>query len=283
MWCLALQTTLLYTYAINGSAQQWTLASRNARWRFYDNNEGSSSKTAWFLEIESADVDLWVSEEAEMQTDLSELTATFFDAENAVVCKLKFPDGGSCRDFCDRYFNKLYENLSSNRELNVGNQGDWWFKPVNDEAMEWDATPDQPPPAAQPATPKLWRQQEAMTSPQSATMGVNMGAGENSFLVQQGRVSVLKNEYGGVSGTPRGFELTPPRRMSGGIGETVNTFTPGRSILTKNERQMNMLGNERSESVYQVGPALRQGRWQSACTRVPSHTQQAFLTVHRTS
>lgn len=248
-----MQTTLLYKYGMSASAQQWTLASRNAQWRFYDNNEGSSTKTAWYLEIESGDVDLFVSEEAELQTDLMQLTATFFDAETASVCKLKFPDGESCRSFCDRYFNKLYENLNSNKDLNVGTQGDWWFKPAEAEPMQWDPAPDAPPPAAEPATPKLWHQKEALSTPQQDMQGVCMGAGDNSFLVQSGRVSVLRNDFGGVSGTQRGFSLTPPPRTPGGIGEAAaKAFTPGKSILAKGETEMNMVSPEQRNAVYQV-------------------------------
>jgi hypothetical protein len=69
------QTTILYKFLVTGNSGVWNVASRAATWRFYDHNEGSSTKTAWFLEIETGDVDKYVSEETEMQTDLEEFTS----------------------------------------------------------------------------------------------------------------------------------------------------------------------------------------------------------------
>ena len=92
-----MQTTILYKYLVSGgTGGSWNVASRSAAWRFYDNNDGSSSKTAWFLEIEQGDIDMHVSNPAELQADLQQMTATFFDAETACVCKLRFPDVAAC-------------------------------------------------------------------------------------------------------------------------------------------------------------------------------------------
>lgn len=248
-----MQATVLYKILINSSAGTWNVASRNATWRFYDQNENSSNKTAWFLEIEAGDIDTLVSESSEMQTDLEALSATFYEPETACVCKLRFPSRAVCTEFCDEYQNKLYENMSSQGHSEIGNAGDWFFRPADAEPMEWDETPDAPPAAEEPATPKAWRQSSALnaSTPQEV-QGMVMGANDNSFVVQQGYIGVVRNEYGGVRGTGQGFAVTPPPRSAGGIGETRQNLTPGKMILAQGETHANLLSPEQNTSVYQV-------------------------------
>lgn len=186
-----------------------------------------------------------------MQTDLEALTATFYEAETACVCKLKFPTIDICREFCDAYQNKLYENLSSQSGAELGTAGDWFFRPADVEPMDWDPTPDAPP-LPEVATPTRWNETEALNDPSQSVRSVAMGAGGNSFLVQQGRITVLQNEYGGIRSTGRGFSLAPPPRTPVGVGESLGTFTPGKAILAKAETQMNMLTPDRREAVVQV-------------------------------
>jgi hypothetical protein len=282
------QATILFKYLIAGNSGTWNVSSLNASWRFYDHNAGSSNKTAWFLEIEAADIDVLVSDTAEMQTDLEALTATFYDPETACVCKLKFPTIDVCRDFCDVYQNKLYENMSSQGVAELGTAGDWFFRPADVEPMDWDPTPDAPP-LPEVATPKRWHETEALNDPSQAVHSVAMGAGDNSFLVQQGRISVLKNEYGGIRTTGRGFSLTPPPRTPVGLGENVGTFMPGKTILAKAETQMNMLTPDRREAVVQVHllaprpltpPSNPRGN--KACWPILSGSQQGCA-LHRVS
>ena len=227
---MCVQGTVLLKYLINGDSGTWTICSRNATWRFYDNNEGSSEKTAWFLEIEAGDIDMHVANTAELQTNLDKLTATFYDAETASVCMLRFPDISVCRAFSDSYQNKLYENLSSEGGAELGNAGDWFFRPADVEPMVWEETPDVPP-AEVTKTPTRWSTKEALNDPSMSVHSVAMGAGDNSFLVQSGQVSVLKNEYGGVSGTGRGFSLTPPSAAKGTrTAGKAQPLTPGKAI-----------------------------------------------------
>ena len=239
---------MLFKHLLNSDAPTWNIASRNARWSFYDQNE-ASKQTAWYLEIASGDIDMFVSEAAEMQVDLAQLTATFFDAETSCVCKLRFPSIAVCRDFCDDYHNKLYENVQSQGDVDLGKAGDIFFQQAGAEPMDWDPTPDEPP--EQPKTPKMWRNAEAVKSPAHEVHGVAMGAGDNSFLLQNGQVSVLKNEYGGVASTNRAMSLTP-LQQGAGIGEARRAFTPGKAILAQKETEMNMLTPENREMVLQV-------------------------------
>jgi hypothetical protein len=242
------QTTILYKHLLSGTPA-WNVASKAAKWQFYDHNE-SSAKTAWFLEIEAGDVDMFISESAEMQTDLEKFTATFYDAESAAVCKLQFPDLQVCRAFHDTYQNKLYENMCSNNNIQVeDDKGGWFFQPAEATPMEWDPSPEDGP-----STPTNvdFRQTEGPS--QREVVGVTMGAMDNSFLLQQGSVSVYRNEgfAEGVSTPSHSFNLTPLRQRPAGIGETASSLTPGRAILARGETQMNMLTPQQREVVFQV-------------------------------
>jgi hypothetical protein len=178
--------TLLFKFVAAGEVGAWTLASQNAAIKWYDANEESNTKTAWFLEIESGDVDLLVSESAELQSDLAAQTATFFDAENGTVCKLRFPSRDAAAAFTDTYHNRLFENLAGQGGVEMGKQGDWFFRPAETDAMDWEDTPEVQ--EAGPSTPRKvkWQDKEApVDGPAGSTVhSLAMGAGANSFLVQ---------------------------------------------------------------------------------------------------
>lgn len=220
--------------------------SQNATWKFYNANEDTSRQTCWYLEIESGDVDMLISEAAEMQIDTANRTATFFDAEKMCVCKIILPSNVLCHSFCDEYHNKLYENISTAGEVDLGNASDWFFKPADVEPMDWEAVeePDGP------QTPRLSKQKEALNDKASVVTGVAMGAGDNSFLLQQGRVSVLRNDYGAVQDSGRGFTLTPPRDTN--LGGGTAAFEASKVMLAQGETQMNMLTPVRREAVVQA-------------------------------
>jgi hypothetical protein len=208
-----------------GAPAAWEKSSTNAVWRFYNANEDTARRTAWYLEIESADVDMLASESAELQVDLQQRTATFYDAENKSVCRIIFPDLELCQHFSDEYHNKLYENITTQGDLDLGNATDWFYRPADTEPMDWEETKEE----ELPKTPRLWKDSEETVQDKQVVKAVAMGAGENSFLIQEGRIGVLKNEYGAVTDTGRGFALTPPR--TSGMGSSESSFTPSKVML----------------------------------------------------
>lgn len=241
------QAPVLLKLNVTSEQKAWTTASLNATWRFYNANEESNRQTCWYLEIVSGDVDMLIAEAAEMQIDTANKSATFFDVENMSVCKILFPSNSSCLSFCDEYHNKLYENLSTGGQVDLGNASDWFFQPADVEPMDWENIEE---PEGPPKTPGPARQKEALSDKEAVVTGVAMGAGDNSFLLQEGRVSVLRNDYGAVQDSGRGFTLTPPRNTN--LGGATTPFQASKVMLAQGETQMNMLTSARREAVVQV-------------------------------
>ena len=238
-----MQTIILYKYLLAGAGEgAWVVASANAIVTWYDSNEGNKSKPVWFLEIDAGSVDLLISEANELQADMAANTATFYDAESACVCKLCFPSHQRCTEFSDEYHRKLFENLQAAGNAELGKPGDWFFKASEEVAMDWDVIEDTP----EPTTPKAGMRQVEIVKKERVVHALAMGAGANSFMVQDNEISVLSNQYGAVKATDRGFMLTPPR------GAASESFTPSRVMLMKNETQMNMLTAGERDKVYQV-------------------------------
>jgi hypothetical protein len=182
-----LQAPVLFKLNVARAEAGWQKASSNAVCKFYNANEDTARQTRWYLEIESADVDMLVEEAAEMQIDTQAKKATFFDAENQCVCSVVFPTIQLCYAFSDEYHNKLFENVSTKGDVDLGNANDWYFKPADTEPMDWEPTEE---PLPEVTTPKLGRQKEALEDKSGIVTGVAMGAGNNSFLIQEGKISV---------------------------------------------------------------------------------------------
>jgi hypothetical protein len=190
--CSVLQAPVLFKLNVSKPEAGWQKVSSNAICKFYNANEDTARQTSWYLEIDSADVDLLVEEAAEMQIDTHARKATFFDAEQQCVCSVVFPTVQDCYTFSDQYHNKLFENVSTKGDVDLGNTNDWYFKPADTEPMDWEPTEE--PPQPEVTTPKLGKQKEALQDKSSIVTGVAMGAGNNSFLLQEGKVSVCSPE-----------------------------------------------------------------------------------------
>lgn len=272
--CSSLQAPALLKLNITRPEAGWQKASTNAAYKFYNANEETARQTSWYLEIESADVDMLVEAAAELQVETKERKATFFDAENNNVCMIIFPTVELCYEFSDLYHNKLFENVSTKGDADLGNASEWFFQPADTEPMDWEPI-EEPLPEA--CTPKLGKQKEALQDSSGVVTGVAIGAGDNSFLIQEGRIQVLKNELGAVAGTDRGFTLTPPPAT--GLGGATPTFTAQKVMLAKEETQMNMLTPVKREAVVQVG---RQGCSKHCCCAACTVVVQHALLLCRT-
>lgn len=184
---LALQAPVLFKLNVARPEAGWQKTSTNASHKFYNANEDTARQTRWYLEIESGDVDMLVEEAVEMQIDREAKKATFYDAENQCVCSIVFPTIELSYEFSDQYHNKLFENVSTKGDVDLGNASEWFFKPADVEPMDWEPTEE---PMPEPTTPKLGKQKEALQDKSAVVTGVAMGAGDNSFLLQEGKVQV---------------------------------------------------------------------------------------------
>ena len=182
-----LQAPVLFKLNVARPEAGWQKSSTNAVYKFYNANEDTARQTNWYLEIESADVDMLVEEAAEMQIDTKEKKAVFFNAESQSVFSVVFPSVEECRTFSDQYHNKLYENASTKGDVDLGNANEWYFQPADTEPMDWEPTEE---PLPEPTTPKLGKQTKALEDKSCVATGVAMGAGSNSFLLQEGKISV---------------------------------------------------------------------------------------------
>lgn len=265
---LLVQSTVLYKFPIDqGGPGVWSVATRDARYSFYNDAQPSATKSAWRLDISGAEVNVEVDSAVEMMVELDKLSATFYHEDGSEVCKLVFPNLDVCRAFSDEYSNKLFENMHSGDEH--PGLTDMYFQPAGVEPMDWDPEPD-----ALPSTPPRrrshWSTKEAAPGTGERVVGVAMGAGEHSFMVQEGRVGVLNNEYGGVSGAGTSFAVSPPPPPSGGgaaLGGAAAPLTPAKVMLARGETQMNMLTTENREAVLQVRMAPTHAMQAEPCAR----------------
>lgn len=184
---LFVQAPVLFKLSVTRPEAGWQKSSSNSVCKFYNANEDTARQTNWYLEIDSADVDMLVAEEAEMQIDTQARKATFFDAESQSVCSIVFPSVQLCYEFSDQYHNKLFENVSTKGDVDLGNTSGWFFQPADTEPMDWEPNEE---PLPEMTTPKLGKQKEALQDKSGIVTGVAMGAGENSFLLQEGKVQV---------------------------------------------------------------------------------------------
>lgn len=214
-------------------ARAWTMASRDARYCFYDDAQHLATATEWRLKLDRGGVDVDVHSDVEMDFDTDMCFATFYHAHHSEVCRLAFPTEAACQKFSSLWSNKIFENQQSGGEDTFRDP-----EPVTQPA-HWSTTP---------AAPRTGQR----------IVGVTPGAGRYSFLLQQGTVSVLKNQHGGVSSAGTSFALSAPLPTTSNahVGDAGASFTPMRGMLASNETKMNVLTTEKRNSVLQVRMSL---------------------------
>ena len=218
-------------WKLEGATRVWTLAARTTDCELFCRDDGH-----WYLGANSGHIDIRISDSLDLQVDLSQLTATCYDADTGCAYKLKFTSRDDCRAFDSEYNNKLYANLKLASKWN-GHQDD------DIEHVGWDLTLDDLPEAS--ARPYIWRSKKALSSPSNEVYGVVMGEGQNSFLLQKGQCSVLQNKHGSVEGTNRSVKFSLPQ---------CDNIIPGKAILAQKETEMRVLTPDKKGAVLQVSP-----------------------------
>lgn len=236
----------LYKYVSAGQSGKWEVVTSNARPRFYDALEDSTTsgtKSDWFLEVDGSDIDVRVDQAAGFIMDPSQRRVTF--TAGGQVWAMRVQDDVLFKSFAVEMNNKLFhntygvENNDAGREKGLGKDfaGRMFnaegfnpvIEPMDTEAEEDTKTPEK-------LKERSARQDEEEDDP---ILGVIMGANDNSYLLKsQGKFDVLRNVVGaGVEDKCVSFTLTP--NAKGGL--KTPTFTPSRVMLTHGERMMNLL------------------------------------------
>lgn len=234
----------LYEYIRGTSAGQWELASDGARPGFYDANEDNEGQPAnWFLEIEAANVDEKLGEDFEFQE--ADRRCTF--VAGGKIWAMKFPMRATYDLFYTRYQDCLFENTflmaadDANKAKVLGGGNALIGREDDASRMQWEEGVDENEGPA-PAEREFKDRGTPIKTP-ARIHNVRMGAGNNSYLIRENAIEVIRNKAGGVEETGTSFQLTPAKGAA---------FTPSRLILARGETQMNMLTPGKRETVFQA-------------------------------
>ncbi|XP_078439068.1 protein CYPRO4-like [Wolffia australiana] len=230
-----------------------------------DDEEGSAS---WFLKVGSK---IWVRVDQGMKLkDFPEQLRVDFVASG--VWALKFPNLETYQDFYNEYQNCLFENihgLEANEENKLkiyGKDFMGWVKPeLADETIWADAEEkfEKSPFLHSPIRPNLLKEFEEVADDEGI-QSLALGALENSFLVSDSGIQVVKNFSHGIHGKGMTVKLSDGRRGP----SNYDSSTQRKALLMKAETNMLVMnsspeGKARSGGLHQVdietGKSI--GRW----------------------
>ena len=230
------------TRAQGAETQEVKLLVEDVKWRFYDANEDNGgSETAWHLEIESANLDLLLTDALELQGHHQDRTIGFFEPGSRTSYHLVFHSAATLEKFVFDAQMHCKENMGL---LNVddGSPDD----PVLTVPMlpEWGSSQDgadseAPPPMAEQSSAHVGR----------AVVGLALGAGERSFVLKDGALCALKNTEERLQ-AEEGLVVA----LEDSAGKPLAARKP---LLTGAERQMRLLDVNDRSAVRQVLHALR--------------------------
>ncbi|KAH9610140.1 hypothetical protein KSS87_003452 [Heliosperma pusillum] len=219
-----------------------------------DSDEDEKSVGSWELQVGSK-VRARVSSELQLKMFPEQRRVVFI--ANGSVWALKFLEQNNCYDqFVSQYQNCLFENLY-NLEANDANKlkiygKDFisWVNPEEADDTMWDA-PDNLEPEPEPESSQ---KRKAKTTPfeqdlleefeeeVSNTMGIQslaLGALDNSFLVGNDNIQVVKNFRNGIHG--KGVSVKFDRGGGGGSGLNSSYSTPKKALLMRGETNMMLM------------------------------------------
>lgn len=227
-----------FTKAGDNPRGQWVQVSRRAQPDFYDTNQDTSSeKPRWSLEISAGDVDEELADEANWKMNDADRRITF--KTRGELWALKFPDEDSYTSFKDKLRAKLFWNVHG-----VDNDAEG-LKEVYGEYAEvfYDPEPMEEEPPAQNGEEDRGDEEEEFAADEvketakeregEAIRGMVMGALDNAYLVRDTKIDVLRNVEGGVDDADLCINMTPSKGTA--------PFTPSRVLLADRETKMNML------------------------------------------
>ncbi|KAK8954891.1 Protein CYPRO4 [Platanthera zijinensis] len=211
---------------------------------------GSGSSSPWFLKIGSK-VRARVGPELQLKTFPDQKRVDFV-ADG--VWAVKFPTAEAYNSFQSEYQRCIFENIygfeanEENRVKVFGKDFMAWAKPDSADDSIWEDAVDSfhnPPPPSSPAkeTQSLFDEFEEAAD-QGGIQSLALGALDNSFLVGNSGIQVLRNFNNGVHG--KGISV----RISG----NGNTYTtPKKALLMRGETNMMLMSPADSAKPHASG------------------------------
>ncbi|KAK6916456.1 Vacuolar import/degradation Vid27, C-terminal [Dillenia turbinata] len=191
----------------NTPKAKWILSEKLTFYEFVngdpEENEESDEDYMWILKV-SAKIRVRVSTELQMKMFGDQRRVDFVSGG---VWAMKFLNDEEYRNFVTRYHDCLFENVykvratEENKVKVYGKEFIGWMKPEAADDSMWEDAPEQPP---QETTPVRGSQHLLEEFEEAATDGgiqsLALGALDNSFLVGDSGVQVVKNFSHGIHG-----------------------------------------------------------------------------------
>lgn len=218
---------------------------------FFDMNEDNPSvPRQWCLEV--GDIETDVSDN--FAFDQPARRVTFVSPDG--IWAIRFGSEAQYAAFTEKYNDRLFENTfkvdndEANRNKVFGKDSFLTLGRETEESRRaWadDADAEEAPATEELKTPaKRGREKDAI-------LGVRLGAGGRSYMVQDKKIGVLRNVHGGVQDTGLSFQ-SPQSKRGSGLGTPGGSAqpTPSKLLLMRGERQMNVLSPEEGTSIHQM-------------------------------
>jgi hypothetical protein len=232
--------------------QGFQVESAGVQPHFFDINEDTPSvPRQWCLEV--GDVETDVSDN--FAFDQAARRVTFVSPDG--IWAVRFGNAAQYAAFTEQYNDKLFENTfkvdndEANRAKVFGKDSFLTLGRETEESRKaWadDADAQDTPDVDELKTPaKGGREKDAI-------LGVRLGAGGRSYMVQDKKIGVLRNVHGGVQDTGLSF-MSPQSKRRSGLGlqsDSASNSTPSKLLLMRGERQMNILSPEEGTSLHQL-------------------------------
>ncbi|KAJ6812112.1 protein CYPRO4-like [Iris pallida] len=207
-------TAKLYLH-VGGSSPsaKWILSDKLASYNFHREEEGADG--AWFLTFGSR-TRTRVGPEMQLKAFPDQLRLDFVADE--AVWAVRFPDQGSYRTFQNRYERSLFENTyglddtEANRTKVFGKEFSAWADPELADDSIWEDAKEslQEPPPYKRRGDLLEEFEEAAGDDEGVGIrSLALGALENSFLVGDSGIQVVKNFIHGIHGKGLYVKLSP--------------------------------------------------------------------------
>lgn len=220
---------------------------------FFDVNEDATGNIPHSWSLEVGDVETEVTDN--FSFDAAARRVTFVSTDG--IWALRFGNSVAYQQFADAYREKLFENTfkvendETNRAKIFGKDSFMTLGQESDHSREqWSASVDDPDEVRndQLQTPlKQGREKDAI-------LGVRLGAGSRSYMVQDKRIGVLRNLHGGVQDTGLSFETPKGSRTASRLGTpgSQDKDSPAKMLLMHGERHLNMVTPDQGSALHQM-------------------------------
>lgn len=245
----------LYLHVGGTTAQaKWTLSQKLASYSFTRgrSDDDEDENAPWLLTIGSQ-IRARVSPDLQLKL-LADQRRVDFVSDG--VWALKFPTHDDYRRFVSRFHDCLFENAYSlkpteqNKLKVYGKDFLSWVQPeVADDAM-WDRPDEDEPGVHVTPTPERDLLEEFEEAANTGIQSLALGALDNSFLVGNDAVQVVRNFKHGIHG--KGVTVKfDHRKGSGGGG--VSAVTPKKGLLMRGETNMMLMSPLKDGKPHSTG------------------------------